>query len=566
MNDRPGSGANGSNTAQATELKSELARTKEALTAREQETGELKSRVKELEDTKSKSDRLITLKDSEIADLQKKLKDLQDQGSKNGSKATASTTPPAATTPPSATATTPPAAAKSDTKVSKEDIWGNNAPATGESKTPPAATTTPPPTGTGTTASSTTPATTPSATPPANTAATGSASGSSTSTGGTATAQPSTTPPSTAASTTPPTGTTPSTTPPSGTTTASTPPPPASSTVATPAKPAATTTPVKTAKTTTQPLPPNTPPWYEAAWVKPAAIGAAALLLLSGLLSMRRRKAAAAATERGSIAGAFGDTPLREGGGEAAFAGDGEEQALRDQLDHDPSNLGLHLELLSLLYAERHVGAFEDAAEAMHLHVTDPHQPEWLEAKAMGQELAPHNALFSDGAAATSPFDDEAVTARHATATPFDEDEDIFAPRHDAVPAFDDSLAPHHEPVAPPPATHAASAFDFDLDAPAPKPASATATEPPFAFDNLPPIDFGKEAEHEFEAAAPAAPLHVDEDEFAGEDGVGTKLDLAKAYLDMGDPEGARSMLEEVLSEGNDSQKGEARRLMAEIR
>jgi pilus assembly protein FimV len=92
------------------------------------------------------------------------------------------------------------------------------------------------------------------------------------------------------------------------------------------------------------------------------------------------------------------------------------------------------------------------------------------------------------------------------------------------------------------------------------------ATEPPFAFDNLPPIDFGKEAEHEFEAAAPAAPLSVDEDEFAGEDGVGTKLDLAKAYLDMGDPEGARSMLEEVLSEGNDSQKGEARRLMAEIR
>jgi len=65
-------------------------------------------------------------------------------------------------------------------------------------------------------------------------------------------------------------------------------------------------------------------------------------------------------------------------------------------------------------------------------------------------------------------------------------------------------------------------------------------------------------------AAAPAP--KPAEDFFAGEDAIGTKLDLAKAYLDMGDPEGARSMLDEVMSEGNDAQKGEARKLLAEIR
>jgi pilus assembly protein FimV len=43
---------------------------------------------------------------------------------------------------------------------------------------------------------------------------------------------------------------------------------------------------------------------------------------------------------------------------------------------------------------------------------------------------------------------------------------------------------------------------------------------------------------------------------------VGTKLDLARAYMDMGDPDGARSILSEVLSEGSLSQKQEARRLM----
>jgi pilus assembly protein FimV len=46
---------------------------------------------------------------------------------------------------------------------------------------------------------------------------------------------------------------------------------------------------------------------------------------------------------------------------------------------------------------------------------------------------------------------------------------------------------------------------------------------------------------------------------------VGTKLDLARAYMDMGDPEGARSILEEVLQEGSSTQKQEAQRLIESL-
>jgi pilus assembly protein FimV len=46
---------------------------------------------------------------------------------------------------------------------------------------------------------------------------------------------------------------------------------------------------------------------------------------------------------------------------------------------------------------------------------------------------------------------------------------------------------------------------------------------------------------------------------------VGTKLDLARAYMDMGDPEGARSILEEVLTEGNPNQRQEAERLIGSL-
>jgi len=43
---------------------------------------------------------------------------------------------------------------------------------------------------------------------------------------------------------------------------------------------------------------------------------------------------------------------------------------------------------------------------------------------------------------------------------------------------------------------------------------------------------------------------------------VGTKLDLARAYVDMGDPAGARGILEEVLDEGDDSQRQQAQALL----
>ena len=48
-------------------------------------------------------------------------------------------------------------------------------------------------------------------------------------------------------------------------------------------------------------------------------------------------------------------------------------------------------------------------------------------------------------------------------------------------------------------------------------------------------------------------------------DEVGTKLDLAKAYLDMGDADGTRSILDEVMSEGDDTQKREAEELLRQI-
>ncbi len=50
-----------------------------------------------------------------------------------------------------------------------------------------------------------------------------------------------------------------------------------------------------------------------------------------------------------------------------------------------------------------------------------------------------------------------------------------------------------------------------------------------------------------------------------GNDIVGTKLDLARAYIDMGDQSGARSILNEVVKEGGDTHRQEAEQLMRQI-
>jgi pilus assembly protein FimV len=559
MADQPGSGSGAAANAEA---KRELARTKEALAARELEATELKSRVKELEDLKGKNDRLISLKDSEIADLQQKLKELQakaDAAAKNAGKpaGTTTATPVAAT----ATAPTTPASSAKDTAIDKKDIWGDagkaTTPGTDVAKTDTHAATPL----TTSAASPAAPASSPSApasgsTPPASTPDATTAAVPATAT---STADGKTTPASTPA---PSASTTPASTPPtaapaSGATVTPLPAtPPTTATTGTSAKP----TPASTAKKPA-PAPQPEPAWYDAPWVKPAALGGGVLLVLLGLFGMRKRKAVPADTNgnRPSIADAFGDSPV--GGGATSDVMEAEATALREQIEREPGNVGLYLELLSLYYAERDVARFEDTAAEMHAYVTDPNQPEWQEAQAMGQELAPHNPLF----ATSHAYDSGSAFADTAERPALDTDDYGFG---------------HADtPVAPATAagTQAEDDYGFGFaDAP---PATHAHTPPPppaadaFTFDDLPPLEAPATKVPEpapMPAAKEPAPAMkettLDDDFFAGEDAIGTKLDLAKAYMDMGDPDGARSMLEEVVAEGNDAQKAEAHRLISELR
>src|SRR5690606_6025331 len=78
------------------------------------------------------------------------------------------------------------------------------------------------------------------------------------------------------------------------------------------------------------------------------------------------------------------------------------------------------------------------------------------------------------------------------------------------------------------------------------------------ALDDLP-------SPEESNSAGEEEPLDDDMDFLADADEAATKLDLARAYIDMGDMEGARDILAEVAEEGNDEQRSEAQSLLERV-
>jgi len=87
---------------------------------------------------------------------------------------------------------------------------------------------------------------------------------------------------------------------------------------------------------------------------------------------------------------------------------------------------------------------------------------------------------------------------------------------------------------------------------------------------NMPALDLADSSdEHVAEAGTAGVDLAADDDDFDAEldflsdsDEVATKLDLARAYMDMGDKEGAKEILQEVVAEGDDQQKQDAEALV----
>jgi len=284
-------------------------------------------------------------------------------------------------------------------------------------------------------------------------------------------------------------------------------------------------------------------PWYMQTWAWAAAAGAVIVLILLAVLGRRRKPAAAAKTGGASLADRFGATPpAGEGDDDLLADGDTDQEQLLDQLAEHPDDIYLHLELVTLYYSRRDVERFEAAAEAMHAHITDPEQDEWQDVVHMGEDLAPGHPLFDHHA---EPADVESEATQAFDIDDYADDSDaptVVSPLPPALPTGTKKVTEY--------------SFDFDLT----QPAGGSRTAPPAAADDITVVKPHAEPKASWDAPETGASA-AESAEFS-DDPVDTKLDLARAYLDMGDADGARAMLGEVLKEGSQMQRDVARKLL----
>ena len=297
------------------------------------------------------------------------------------------------------------------------------------------------------------------------------------------------------------------------------------------------------------------------------------------------------------------------------------EEILKDALAKDPGRLAIHSKLLEIYAGRRDVQNLEQTAMKIK-ELTGGEGEDWDKAIVLGRTADPGNALYGGdpdatvmlrpapapaaSAVPTLDFDLDAAApattpdialeaeapvaaptelasidfdlgADDAPATPAAEEKSDFAPggtifmdsseAQSASGGLDFDLgmgepekAPEPElaPLPAAPAVDAGGGLDFNLDLDGGD-VDKTVMMP--ASLKAPEVDL---SEISFDLGTPDAAAPAAEGDARWQE-VATKLDLAKAYEEMGDKEGARDLLNEVAKEGDEAQKNQAAQMLAKL-
>jgi len=301
--------------------------------------------------------------------------------------------------------------------------------------------------------------------------------------------------------------------------------------------------------------------------------------------------------------------PIAEADVYMAYGRDAQaEEILKEVLQKDPSRVAVHAKLLEIYANRRDAKSFEQTALKLK-GLTNGTGPEWEKAAALGRSIDPQNGVYGGASAAaaapaapaaaaapTLDFDlgggsgtaqappsapDIALDAASAPSPALDFDISGAAPAGGKGKDADVTVAAGSKQQE-----KSATNIDFNLDlggAEQPQAAApvAPASEPGGGLDFDLNLDVGSGGEKKTEPETPPGAMDLSSISLdlgspgeapaapAGGDPkwqeVATKLDLAKAYGEMGDKDGARELLNEVMKDGDAAQKGTAQQLLAKL-
>ncbi len=300
------------------------------------------------------------------------------------------------------------------------------------------------------------------------------------------------------------------------------------------------------------------------------------------------------------------------------------EELLKEALENSPKRYEIHLKLLQIYANRKDAKSFEKVARDLQ-QGTGGAGNIWDQAVVLGYQVDPGNTRYAAGksaagaaavagAAAASAAEDVDfnIGSEDSQATTTDIDlgeggsqfdrtqiiDPTAEPAHDstvsfapgAVPAMDFNVDLPAANVSEPEASHTTSAsgldFDIDLNSLTAAPAVPAASEAEQASGGGLDFDMSGlslDAPNEPRMQSPPAAQEIDLSGISldlgtetmpaisptGKDDhwydVQTKFDLAKAYQEMGDKDGAREILKEVLQEGDAEQKTAAQSVLSSL-
>jgi pilus assembly protein FimV len=268
------------------------------------------------------------------------------------------------------------------------------------------------------------------------------------------------------------------------------------------------------------------------------------------------------------------------------------EEILKEAMRGNPDRLAIRTKLLEVYAKRRDTKGFEQLATQLY-GLTRGEGEDWLKAQELGRSIDPENPLYQPGGAPMAPeggqLPVEPLDASTMPRSVLPSAPSQFAPpqleEEETAGGLDLDLdAPLAEPpqaptlpevthpmTAAPSAAGPDSSLDFELPevdvphAPAHAPAHATA---PVEFD-LGSLSLDLDTPRSAAPAAAPEPALADlelpdSDAEGGDDAdpLMRKLELAEEFRQIGDMEGARDLIEEVIAKANGSLKAKAQGML----
>lgn len=263
------------------------------------------------------------------------------------------------------------------------------------------------------------------------------------------------------------------------------------------------------------------------------------------------------------------------------------EEILKEALRTHPSRIAVHQKLLEIYAKRRDTKSFESIAKAA-FQLTGTAGQEWAHICELGRSIDPSNTLYQAGGASPAPPVEErrdtrnsgvASTTARPTAPPpavapvstmdldLDLDFSLDEPAPSAISEAGKRSSPSRPAAAPSATAQASKSMEFDAPLPTLSPQTDSLSGARSSHSPPASAEPALAGMLEFDLGSLSLDLGTSSEQpsVGSDDPLGTKLALAEEFSAIGDKDGARALIEEIIAEASGEMKSRAQKALSQL-